>query len=177
MNYRVNAGKIPGDSWIQDPAIGGGRIIGEICHFVDTLTFLAGSLPVAVYAKAMEDANRLEYTINVTLSYKNGSIGTKSYFSNGDKNLSKERIEIFAIGATAIVDDFRVLTVHSNGKKKRKTLLAQDKGQKEEVKQFVEAIRKGGKSPIPFEEIYHTSLVTFKIIESIRTGKSITLTG
>ncbi len=171
MTYRVNAGEIPRDSWIQDPAIGGGRIIGEVCHFVDTLTFLAGSLPVSVYAKAMDDPNNLKDTLNVTLSYQNGSIGTISYFSNGDKILSKERIEVFSHGVTAIIDDFKVLTVYSNGNKKSKKLLSQDKGQKTEVKQFIGAILNGTGEVIPFEEIYSTSLATFKIVDSIISGK------
>ena len=177
MMYRVNAGAIPKDSWIQDPEFGGGRIVGEVCHFVDTLSFLTGSLVVSVYATAMSEPNNLNDTLNVTLTYQNGSIGTISYLANGDKSLAKERIEVFAHGATAIVDDFKELTVYSRGKKKKKKLISQDKGQKEEVKRFVEAIIKGKgfAELIPFEEIYNTSLVTFKIIESIRTGECIKL--
>ena len=171
--YRVNAGAISKDSWIQDPEFGGGRIIGEVCHFVDTLTFLTGSLPVSVYANAMNDPNNLNDTLNITLTYLNGSISTISYLANGDKSLPKERIEVFASGATAIIDDFKELTFYSRGKKKKKKLFSQDKGQKEEVKHFVEAILNGTGWPIPFEEIYNTSLVTFKIIESIRTGECI----
>jgi polar amino acid transport system substrate-binding protein len=173
MTYRINAGAIPRESWIQDPEFGGGRIVGEVCHFVDTLTFLSGSLPVLVYANALEDPNRLNDTLNVTLTYKNGSIGTISYLANGDKRLSKERIEVFSHGTVAIVDDFKELTICANGKKNRKKLLSQDKGQKEEVKQFIDAISQKNSELIPFEEIYNTSLVTFKIIESIRTGQSI----
>ena len=115
----------------------------------------------------------LNDTLNVTLTYQNGSIGTISYFANGDKSLPKERIEIFCHGAAAIVDDFKELTIYANGKKKRKKLLSQDKGQKEEVKQFVNAILKGSAELISFKEIYNTSLVTFKIIDSIKTGESI----
>ena len=150
--YRVNAGAIPRDSWIHDPEFGGGRIIGEVCHFVDTLTFLAGALPVSVYANAMDDSNNLNDTLNIAFSYQNGSIGTISYLANGDKSLPKERIEVFAHGATAIIDDFKELTVYSNGKKKRKKLFSQDKGQKEEVKQFVEAILNGTDTPAMWEK-------------------------
>lgn len=171
MTYRVNAGAISKDYWIQDPEFGGGRVIGEVCHFVDALTFLSGSLPVTVYANAMNDANNLNDTLNVLLTYRNGSIGTISYLANGDKSLPKERIEIFAHGSSAILDDFKKVTISAGGKKKKKKLLAQDKGQKEEVKQFVEAIlkRKGLTDQISFEEIYNCSLVTFKILESIRS--------
>ncbi len=173
MTYRVNAGDIPKESWIQDSEFGGGRIIGEVCHFVDTLTFLSGSLPVSVYANAMADPSNLNDTLNVTLTYQNGSIGTISYLANGDKRVPKERIEIFSHGTAAIVDDFKKLTTYSNGKKKRKKLLSQDKGQKEEVKQFVNAILNGTAEIISFKEIYNTSLVTFKITDSIQTGESI----
>jgi predicted dehydrogenase len=173
MTYRINAGAIPKESWIQDLDFGGGRIIGEVCHFVDTLSYLTGSLPVSIHANAMTDPNHLNDTLNVNLAYQNRSIGTISYLANGDKRLAKERIEVFAHGASAIIDDFKELVVYSGGKKKKKKLISQDKGQKEEVKQFVEAIIEGRQNPIPFEEIYNTSLVTFKIIESIRTGECV----
>jgi predicted dehydrogenase len=175
LTYRINAGAIPKDSWIQDSKFGGGRIIGEVCHFVDTISFITGSLPVSVYANTMDDPNKLNDTLHVNLSFQNGSIGTISYLANGDKSLAKERIEVFAHGATAIVVDFKELTIYSRGKKKKKKLISQDKGQKEEIKQFIEAIITGKRYDglIPFEEIYNTSLVTFKIIESLRTGECI----
>jgi predicted dehydrogenase len=175
ITYRVNAGAIPKESWIQDEELGGGRIIGEVCHFVDTLTFLSGSLPVSVYATAMADPSNLTDTINVTLTYQNGSIGTISYLANGDKGVPKERIEIFSLGTVAMVDDFKELAIYANGKKKRKKLFSQDKGQKDAVKQFVNAILNGTAEIISFEEIYNTSLITFKAIDSIQTGESIKL--
>jgi predicted dehydrogenase len=171
--YKVNAGIIPMESWIQDPEFGGGRIIGEICHFVDTLTFLSGSLPVSVYAEAMDDPNNMNDTISVTIAYQNGSLGTVFYLSNGDKSLPKEHVEVFAHGVTAILDDFKILTMYSNEKKKTKKHLSQDKGQKEEIKQVFDAILRGDINLIPFEEIYSASLVTFKITESVRTGERI----
>ena len=173
MIYRINAGAIPSDSWIQDREIGGGRIIGEVCHFVDFLTYLNGSLPVSVYASAIEDANHLNDTLHVSLTYENGSIGSLSYFANGDRSLSKERVEVFAHGSTGVLDDFKALSIFGQGKKREKKLLTQDKGQKSEVRLFIDAILKGGKAPIPFEETYNASLVTFKILESIRSGKSL----
>ncbi len=143
MIYRVNAGSIPADSWIQDAEFGGGRIIGEVCHFVDFLTFMNGSLPVSVYAAAMKDPNNLNDVLNISLRYENGSIGTISYFANGDKGLPKERVEIYANGSTAVLNDFRTLAVYTDGKKKKKKLLSQNKGQKTEVRQFIEAILNG----------------------------------
>ena len=173
MTYRVNAGAIAKESWINDLEFGGGRIIGEVCHFIDTLNFLSGSLPIALFANAMHDQRSRNDTLNVTLTYQNGSIGTISYFANGDKGLPKERIEVFCHGAAAVVDDFRELTIYAKGKKNRKKMLYQDKGQKEEVKQFVNAILNGYAELISFNEIYRTSLVTFKITDSIQSGQSI----
>ena len=171
MLYRVNAGYIPADSWIQDTEFGGGRIIGEVCHFVDFLTFMNGSLPVTVYATAMNNPDNLNDVLNISLTYENGSIGTISYFANGDKSLPKERVEFYANGSTAVLDDFKTLAIYTDGKKKRKKLLSQNKGQKTEVKQFIEAILDGTGEVIPFEEIHSASLTTFRIIESIRTGE------
>ncbi|MDY7000443.1 MAG: oxidoreductase, partial [Thermodesulfobacteriota bacterium] len=109
------------------------------------------------------------------LRYADGSVGTVAYLANGDKSLPKERIEVFAHGTTAIIDDFKALTVHSKGQKKKKTQLSQDKGQKNEITLFLEAVRKGAGEPIPFEEIHSVSLATFKIMESIKRGESVTL--
>ena len=119
----------------------------------------------------MVDSQNLNDVLNVSLHHENGSIGNISYFANGDKSLPKERVEIYAHGCTAVLDDFKRLTMHSSGNKKTKKLMSQDKGQKNEVKQFIEAILNGKGVPISFEEIYSASLVTFKILESIRMGE------
>ena len=173
MSYRINAGSIPADSWIQDPEIGGGRIIGEVCHFVDLLTFINGSLPLSVHAVAMKDSDGLNDVVNISLKYKNGSIGSIGYYANGDKSLPKEYIEVFSNGCSATINDFKTLTVYANGKKKEHKLLSQDKGQKTEVEQFLQSIRDGLDPVIPFSEIYNTSLTVFKIIESIKTSQSV----
>jgi polar amino acid transport system substrate-binding protein len=175
ITYRVNAGAIPPDSWIQDQDIGGGRVIGEVCHFLDFLTYISGSLPKSIYANVLSESNHLNDTLTVSLSYKNGSIGTISYFANGDTSLPKERVEIFVNGCSAIIDDFKSLTIHAGGKKTTKNLLSQNKGQKHEVRIFLDNILKGRESPIPLDEIYSTSLVTFKIIESLKSGEAIIL--
>jgi len=175
MIYRINAGSIPADSWIQDPETGGGRIIGEVCHFVDYLTYLNGSLPVSVYASAMKDPQHLNDVLNVSLKYRNGSIGTISYLANGDKSLPKERIEMFGNGCTAVLEDFKSLSIYANGRKKEKKLINQDKGQKVQVQSFVNAILNGSAPPIPLIDIHSATLATFKIIDSIRTGECIKL--
>jgi predicted dehydrogenase/threonine dehydrogenase-like Zn-dependent dehydrogenase len=175
MTCRINAGLIPPDSWIQDPEIGGGRIVGEVCHFVDYLTYINGSLPISVYATAMKDPQNLDDVLNVSLVFQNGSIGTISYLSNGDKTLPKERIEVFGFGAAAIIEDFKSITIYAGGRKKQKKLFNQDKGQKVQVHSFVNAIADGSASPVPLEEIYSATFTAFKIIESIRTGESVKL--
>lgn len=171
MICRVNAGKIPPDSWIQDMTTGGGRIIGEVCHFVDLLTFINGSLPVSVYAQALPDPNHLNDTLSINLSYANGSIGTILYFSNGPKGLPKEYIEIFSSGSAGIIRDFKELEIIGVKKSVSKKLWSQDKGQKKMVGKFIEAVVQGQPTPISFEDIYADTLTTFKILESLRTGQ------
>jgi predicted dehydrogenase/threonine dehydrogenase-like Zn-dependent dehydrogenase len=175
MTCRVNAGAIPKESWMQDPDFGGGRVIGEVCHFVDLLTYINGSLPVSVFATVLNDPNHLNDTLNVSITYANGSIGTISYFANGDKSLSKERVEVFTHGCTVVLEDFKRLTIHSKGKVKERKLLSQDKGQQNEVRLFLDAVREGKGPPIPYDELFSTSLATFKILESIQTGQSVKL--
>jgi len=175
MIYRINAGPIPHDSWIQDPEVGGGRIIGEVCHFVDYLTFLNGSIPISVYASAMNDPYDHNDTLSISLSYKNGSIGTILYFSNGDKYFEKERIEVYWNGNVGVIEDFKELTIYEGRKKIKKKLFVQDKGHKNEVQSFIENILKGGQELIPVEELFNTSLVTFKIIESLRTNRVVSI--
>lgn len=175
MHCRINAGHIPTDSWIQDLEIGGGRIVGEVCHFIDFLTYLNGSLPSSVHAAAMRSASAANDTVTITLAFQNGSIGTVSYFANGDKSLPKERVEIFSHGAVYILDDFRSLTIHAHGGRKEKKLLVQDKGQKNEVRAFLDALREGKDAVIPFREIHSATLVTLKALESLRTGTCVTV--
>ena len=173
--YRINAGFVPIDSWLHDIEVGGGRIIGEICHFIDLLTYISGSLPKSDYAVAMKNSNNFDDTLSVSLSYQNGSIATILYCANGNKLLPKELIEVYANGCTAILGDFKFLKIYANNKKRVKKLLNQNKGQKNEVKKFLQTVLNGDGALIPFNEIYNTSLVTFKIIESIRCGHCLKL--
>jgi len=173
--YRINAGMIPPESWIQDKDIGGGRILGEVCHFVDYLTYINGSFPVSVFAATMEDSNHHHDTLTVSLKYQNGSVGSIQYFANGSKSLPKEYVEIYAHGVTAVLTDYRKLKIFGKGKPYKKKLVRQDKGQKNEMRLFLDAVKRGGKSPIPLGEIFIASEVCFKIIESIRTGKNVKL--
>lgn len=173
MIYRINAGTIPADSWVQDTEVGGGRILGEVCHFVDFLTFINGSLPISAYAVAMDDSYGHNDTLIVSLKYGNGSIGSIQYFANGSKSLPKEYVEIYKQGITAILNDFHEVIIFASGKTFRKKLITQDKGQKHEVKFFIQSILNGSPVLIPSEEIFSITEVTFKILESLRTGQVI----
>ena len=167
INYRINAGFIPADHWTQDKDTGGGRIIGEVCHFVDLAMFIAGSLPESLCAQAMEDPIGLLDTLVVNIRFRNGSIASVSYFANGSKELDKEYLEVFSSGMTGIIDDFRELRIYDK-KRRVERLHNQDKGHKEEVRQFLTAIKEGKPTPISFEEIYYSTKMSFDVINSIQ---------
>ena len=173
INYRINAGTIAADHWVHDKNVGGGRIVGEVCHFIDLLTFLTNSKIKSISANSMQDAANLSDTLTINLRFENGSIGNISYFSNGNKNLDKEYIEIFGAGQVIAIHDFKEMEIYSSSKK-TDNLSKQDKGHKPEVTAFLTAIAQGKKCPISFEEIYHSMLCTFKTEESIAlSGKQI----
>ena len=171
---RINSGIMPIDHWVNDPEIGGGRIIGEACHFIDLAMFLAGSPIVSVSGDAMSDANSLKNTVVINLKMANGSIASINYFANGNKVVPKEYIEVFCGGTVAQIDDFRSLKIF--GKKTKKiNYRGQDKGHAKCVQLFLEAIKNGKACPIPFEESYLSMLSTFKVIESIRNNRKFIL--
>ena len=171
MIYRINAGAMDSKSWMQIEKIGGGRIIGECCHFIDYLTFINGSLPTEVFATIVDVSNKLEDVANIHLRFENGSTGSIFYFSNGAKKLPKEHIEVVQQGKTAIIDDFKKLVIYGKGKKYQKKLLIQDKGQANTLSAFIEAIRNGEKSPVPYNEVHASMQATFRAVKSIRTSK------
>jgi len=175
INYRINAGFIPADHWTQDKEIGGGRIIGEVCHFVDLAMFLANSKPISVSAFCMDDKLHLNDNIVINLKFHNGSIAAISYLANGSKKLPKEYLEIYSNGLTVVLNDFKELIIFGNNRKRLKQL-NQDKGHRQEIFSFLSAIEKGDGSPIPFDELYISSIMPFKIIESLRTGNTINVT-
>lgn len=170
MIYRINAGEIPADNWIHDPSVGGGRIVGEVCHFVDFMTFLNGSLPVSVYASAMNSAANLNDTLCINIKFANGSIGTISYFANGAKSLSKEHVEIHRGGVSAILSDFKRLDIYTGSRHTKKKLFNQNKGQPTMIRSFLSSVKTGVPCPITFEEIRAVSLTTLRVLESIKSG-------
>ena len=169
-HYRINAGPIPLNHWTQDPEIGGGRIIGEACHFIDFITFLVGSSPVSVTAHALPDNGKYrEDNVSMTFTFPDGSIGVVDYLANGDKSLSKERVEVFCGGQVSVLDDFVSLQTIRDGRK-TEAKSAQDKGWVNEWKAFTKSIREGGEPPIPYEQLIGVTRSTFAAVESIRTG-------
>jgi predicted dehydrogenase len=154
----VNAGAIPADHWTQDMEVGGGRIVGEGCHFIDLLRFLAGS-PIAAHSRLAMDSATGD-TVTLQLGFADGSIGTVHYFANGCKAFPKERLEVFAAGRVLQLDNFRKLKAYAWPGFKRMNLWSQDKGQKACAAAFVKAIADGGMAPIPFAEIVEASRVS-----------------
>ena len=173
MHYRINAGYLPPDHWVNDPEQGGGRILGEVCHFVDFLMFLGGSSPVEVQARPL--ANPGQYSddnVIVSVRLANGSQGTITYVANGDKSFSKERIEVFGGGAVAVLEDFRHLELVRHGRKQvERSRWRQDKGHRGEWVDFADAVQNAKPSPISFDQILASSLATLRIRESISLGQ------
>lgn len=179
LTYRVNAGAIPRESWIQDPDSGGGRIVGEVGHFIDLCSALVGADPVRVHATSIATADaRLvaEDSVVITLSYPEGSVATIQYLAVGSRDLPKERLEAHAGGVSAVLDDFRTTTVHGVKRPNLKGLKgAQRKGFDEEVAAFLACVRAGGPWPIPWDSLERTSLATFGALESLSTGRVVAL--
>jgi predicted dehydrogenase/threonine dehydrogenase-like Zn-dependent dehydrogenase len=173
MLYRVNAGKIPSDTWIQDMELGGGRIIGEACHFIDYLTWMNGSLPVSVFATALPDPEHKNDTVNINIAFENGSTGVIAYYANGPKSMPKEYIEVFRSGASGVIENFKKAVVYGR-KKTSKKLFNQDKGQKQMMNRFLQSIHEG-KQLIPFNEIVAVTKASFAVLESIKTGQPVKL--
>lgn len=173
LHYRVNAGFIPRDHWTQDRQIGGGRMVGEGCHFVDLLIDLANSAPVEVFACGLPDGGRYAgENITAVIRFANHSIATLTYAANGDRALPKERLEVLGGGRAAILDDYRQLTLMENGKSTSHKS-APDKGHASEMKTLAEAIQHGKLSPVPFEQAVWATQVTFAIEQSLITRQPI----
>jgi predicted dehydrogenase len=175
LHYRINAGYLPLNHWTQDPNLGGGRIIGEACHFIDLISFLVGESPVSVVAHALPNEGKYrEDNVSMTFTFPDGSIGVVDYLANGDKSHPKERLEVFCEGMIAVLDDYVSLTTVKDGKKTVQSG-AQDKGWKAEMAAFAESIRGGGEAPIPYEQLIGVTKSTFAAVESIRTGNKVNI--
>lgn len=169
-HYRVNAGFLPESHWLHDLRQGGGRLIGEGCHFVDFLTFLVGQPPVSVRAHALPNQGRYrDDNFTLTLTFPDGSIGTIDYLANGDKSFPKERVEVFCAGSVAVLDDFRSLELVRNGKRERvQARMGQDKGHRALWTAFLQAVKSGGEAPIPYEHLIGVTRATFAAVRSLQ---------
>jgi predicted dehydrogenase/threonine dehydrogenase-like Zn-dependent dehydrogenase len=175
LHYRVNAGYIPLDHWTQDPEQGGGRLLGECCHFIDLLIHFAGSAPRRVTTRALPDNGRYaQDNLLVTVEFENGSLGTVTYVANGDKKFSKEVIEVFGGGLSARLEDFRVLNVKRGvGGLKRTARLRQDKGHKAEWQALAAYLTGKGPHPMPFDEVVTSTAATLSALRSLRNGETV----
>lgn len=171
INYRVNVGHVDSNHWTQDKDIGGGRVIGEVCHFLDLCMYLSGSKPKSIAALAMDNPLNLEDTISSIVQFENGSVATISYYTNGNKMLGKEYLEVYANGAIAIIDDFKKLRIL--GDKNIKTSITQDKGHRQELIEFFNSLTNNIDMPICSEDLYWSSKLSFDLIKSIREKKVI----
>ena len=173
LHYRVNAGFLPPDHWVNDREQGGGRILGEVCHFVDLLMFLAVSPITEVEGRALKSSGRYSGgNVVISLRFANGSEGTISYLANGDRAFSKERLEVFGGGAVAVLEDFRRLELTREGNKK--TIHArwrQDKGHCAAWSAFAESIQRRQPAPVSFEDLVASTLATQRIQQSVLTGE------
>jgi len=174
-NYRVNAGFVPPDHWVHDPRVGGGRVLGEVCHFVDFVLWLHHSPPTTVFAAALPDAGRYHGdNVVVTLTFLNGGAATIVYTAAGDPRLGKERVEVHAAGRSAVLTDFRLLETFKCGRRFTERLrLRQDKGHQAECEAFVEALISGGASPIALDDLLATTKTTLLVSESIRRRETL----
>jgi predicted dehydrogenase len=176
-HYRVNAGYLPATHWLHDPQQGGGRIVGEGCHFVDFLVYLVGALPQAVRARALPDLGRYrEDNVVLTFTFPDGSLGSITYVANGDKAFSKERVEVFTSGRVAVLDDFRRFqAVHRGQRKTARSRFRQDKGHGAIWEAFAEAITTHGEPPIPYDQLFGVASATFAALDALRSGQQVVI--
>ncbi len=175
--YRVSAGRVPVSSWLNDLDEGGGRLLGECCHFIDLAAFLTGSQITQVHASGFGRPDQPLQTVDnvvVTLSFGDGSVCTLAYVAEGATAVPKERLEAFAGDRTAILDDYQTLELFDGEHRKTDRLRSQDKGHREEMKHFISGVR-SGQYPIALDVIENVHLACFAAVESLRTGHTVAL--
>ncbi len=172
ITIRSNAGYIPKDHWTQSPQIGGGRIIGEACHYVDLLQYFIGANPVSVYTSSRNNSVDMDNML-VNMKYPDGSIASICYCADGSRSHSKERVEIFCNQMLCVVDDFKSIDWAVGSKRKRKNKFVRDMGYENEIRVFIDAVTAETPLPVTFEDYCSTTLVTFKIMESARRNQKV----
>jgi len=173
VSIRFNAGEIPLEHWTQDEMVGGGRIIGEACHAIDLATYLTGSLPVRVFAESIGGPSSPKITDDqcfITIRHANGSVSSMAYLAGGDKTFPKERVEVIGGGRIAVIEDFREVTLCSEGRIKKTRISGRDKGHREEVEAFAKSLSNGKPSPIPWEDLKRVALASILAVRSLREG-------
>jgi predicted dehydrogenase len=170
--YRVNAGYIPTDHWVHDAEVGGGRLLGEVCHFVDALIFLTGSMPARVFSAGLPGGGRYrDDNLALTIEFADGSIGNILYAANGSRSFPKERIEAYSGGLTAVLDNFRRLEMAGRRRQVvHRRLQQQDKGHAAEIAALADCLTGDSESPIAYAELAATSMTTFAALGSLRSG-------
>jgi polar amino acid transport system substrate-binding protein len=175
MQYTIAAGATPRGTWVTDPLEGGGRILGEVCHFVDLCGFVVGHPPVQVFASALSNDFELDDSMTALIRYQDGSVANIHYLARATSELPKERFEASAGGITAICDNFKQTRIMGAMKNEGIKNVNQDKGQAEALRQVSRAVLEGTDSPFSLEELVDTSRVTFGILESIRSGAPVAI--
>ncbi len=176
-HYRVNANQLPAAHWLNDPQEGGGRIIGEACHFIDFLTFLVGMCPIEVTAQGLPDGG-VYHEDNLVMNFRfpDGSIGVVSYLANGDKSYPKEYLEVFSGGRVGVLHDWRKLELVQDGKREvHRGLLRQDKGHQAAWRTFIESVQSTKSPPIPYDQLIGVTRASFAAVQSLRSGKPIAI--
>jgi len=177
VNYRVNAGFIPSSHWLHDPEQGGGRLVGEGCHFIDFLCYLTGRAPIEVSASALPDQGKYSRdNFLVTIKFDDGSLGTLAYLSNGSKRFGKEYVEVFSGGRIGVLDDFRSLQLVDESRTRvQRSALRQDKGHQAAWKAFMDALQNRSAEPIPYRQLLISSYATLACRQALLTGKPLDL--
>jgi predicted dehydrogenase len=175
IHYRVNAGYLPPTHGLQDPELGGGRLIGEACHFIDFITFLIGRPPVRVRSLSLPDQGRYRQdNLQLQLEFPDGSLGSIGYYANGDHSFPKERLEAFGGGRVAVLDDFRTLSMAADGRRRTaRSWLRQDKGHLAIWRSFAASIQAGGPPPIPYDQLFGVSAAAIAAQRSLRLGEPV----
>ncbi|MEO6461583.1 MAG: bi-domain-containing oxidoreductase, partial [Candidatus Eisenbacteria bacterium] len=176
VHYRVNAGFLGKESWYQDPGEGGGRILGEVCHFLDYVSVLAGAPILRVYAAGLRDPRghfRADDNLSVTVSCADGTVGTVLYTAAGDAAMPKERVEVLGRGRSAILDNYQALTTWTGNRRRVVKALSVDKGHAQEIDRWVASLVAGAPPPIAWGELLNVSRATLATIESLASGRPV----